>query len=190
MGHPFARVGALGCLTIVLVGCGSDPTVGSSTATAAPSRSLTPTAVATPSDLQLSGTVTDAQLTPLGGVSVTASDAVLHRSVSVFTAVDGSFHFPSMPPAAYQLRAKRIGYVEGTLDLAEQHGPATATFTLAAMADITDQLPASYFLSLIPWPSKHVQGDFVRTCANCHQIGNFEFRESRTAAEWETLVKR
>ncbi len=187
---PFTRAilplmfGAMYC--VALVGCGSDSSNGSSAATATPS----PTAVATPSDLRLFGTVTDAQLKPLGGVSVTASDAVLHRSVSVFTAVDGSFHFPSMPPAAYQLRAKRIGYVDGTLDLTEQHGPATATFTLATMADITDQLPASYFLSRIPWPSKHVQGDFVRTCANCHQIGNFEFRESRTAAEWETLVNK
>jgi len=192
---PFKRAtrllmfGAMGC-GAMLVGCGSDSTGAGSAATATPTPSLAPTAVATPSDLQLSGTVTDAQLKPLGGVSVTASDAVLHRSVSVFTAADGSFHFPSIPPAAYQLRAKRIGYVDGTLDLAEQRGPAAATFALATMADVTDQLPASYFLSLIPWPSKHVQGDFVRTCANCHQIGDFEFRESRTAADWETLVNK
>jgi cysteine-rich repeat protein len=173
---------------VALAGCGSDSSSGGSAGT--PTPSPTPTAVATPSALQLFGVVTDAQLKPLGGVSVTASDAVLHRSVSVFTAVDGSFRFPSLPPAAYQLRAKRIGYMDGTLDLAEQHGPATATLTLATMVGITDQLPASYFLSLIPWPSKHVQGDFVRTCANCHQIGNFEFREPRTAAEWDTLVNK
>ena len=191
--QPFNRAigslmfGAMCCVAI-LVGCGSDSNSGSSAATATPS--LTPTAVATPSDLQLLGSVTDAQLKPLSGVSVTASDAVLHRSVSVFTAADGSFHFPAMPPAAYQLRAKRIGYVDGTLDLAAQRGPATATFALAPLADITDQLPATYFQSLIHWPSKHVQGDFVRACANCHQIGNFEFRESRTAAEWETLVNK
>jgi virginiamycin B lyase len=192
---PFKRAirllmfGAMGCVAM-LVGCGSDSTTASSAAPATPTPSVTPTAVATPSDLQLSGTVTDAQLKPLGGVSVTASDAVLHRSVSVFTAADGSFHFPSIAPAAYQLRAKRIGYADGTLDLAQQRGPVAATFALATMADVANQLPASYFLSLIPWPSKHVQGDFVRTCANCHQIGDFEFRESRTAADWETLVNK
>jgi len=65
-----------------------------------------------------------------------------------------------------EIRAKRIRYADWTLDLTTQRGPAAATFALVPMADITDQLPASYLLSLIPWPSKHVQGDFVRTTAS------------------------
>jgi virginiamycin B lyase len=161
-----------------------------STSTTTPTLTPTPTETATPSDLQLSGTIADAQGAPLGGVSITAADAALHRSVSVFSAADGSFHFPSLPPAAYQLQAKRIGYATGTQDLAAQRGPATATFALSTVADIADQLPASYYLSAIHWPSQHVKGDFVRTCANCHQIGTFEFRESRSAAEWETVINR
>jgi virginiamycin B lyase len=169
----------------MFAGCGSSNTAGP-----AATPTTAPTAVATPANLQLSGTVTDAQHAPLAGVSVTAADPALHRSVSVFTAADGSFRFPPLPPAAYQLRAKRIGFAATTQDLTTQRGPATATFTLPAVDDVTDQLPASYFLSLIHWPSKHVQGDFVRACANCHQIGNFEFRESRTPADWETLVNR
>lgn len=173
------------CVAAIVSGCGESGTEGS-----AASPPAKPTAVATPSDLQLSGSVTDAQLRPLSGVSITASDAAQHRAVSVFTAADGTFRFPSLPPAAYQLRVKRIGYMDGSLDLAAQRGPATASFTLATVADITDQLPASYFLSIIHWPSKHIQGDFVRTCANCHQIGNFEFREARTAADWEALVNK
>jgi virginiamycin B lyase len=173
------------CVGAVVAGCGDSNTTHS-----APNSTATPTAVATPSDLQLSGSVTDAQLRPLGGVSVTASDTAQHRSVSVFTAPDGSFQFPAQPPATYQLHTRRIGYATETRELAARRGAVTATFALSSVADITDQLPASYFLSIIHWPTKRIQGDFVRACANCHQIGNFEFRESRTAAEWETLVDR
>src|SRR5207237_93770 len=84
-------VGALS-LAALLAGCGEESSVRRST----PTPAATPTATATPSALQLSGMVTDAQLKSLGGVSVTASDAVLHRSVSVFTAADGSFRFPAL----------------------------------------------------------------------------------------------
>ena len=52
------------CCVAMLVGCGSDSTNDSSAATATPRPSLTPTAVATSSDLQLFGTVTDAHSSP------------------------------------------------------------------------------------------------------------------------------
>ena len=187
-------LGACG-FAVALAGCGTnnitnDTPTPAPTSTATSTPTSTPTVTATPSALQLSGIITDAQSKPLGGVAVTATDAAQHRKVSVFTAVDGAFRFPPLAPAAYQLHVKRIGYVEQDAEVSAQRGAATATFALPTLADITDQLPASYFLSIIHWPSKHTQGDFVRTCANCHQIGTFEFRESRTPADWEALVNK
>jgi hypothetical protein len=63
-------------------------------------------------------------------------------------------------------------------------------FTLQATADFLAQLPPTYSHSLIQWPSARVQGDFVRTCANCHQIGDHRWLKPRTATEWETVVNR
>ena len=33
-------------------------------------------------------------------------------------------------------------------------------------------------------------GDFSRACANCHQIGDFRWREPRTRDEWRTVINR
>jgi cysteine-rich repeat protein len=127
----------------------------------------------------------------LSGVMVTAYDAQRLMSVSVFTAGDGRYQFPALESGSYRVRARRIGFADAVHDdVALPTVTRSLDFTLPAMADITSQLPPTYFHALLEWPSARVKGDFARTCANCHQIGDHRWLEPRDAAEWETVVNR
>jgi cysteine-rich repeat protein len=143
-----------------------------------------------PSDT-LTGHASDASGNDLAGVMITAYDAQRFMSISVFSAGDGRFQFPPLAAGSYRLRARRIGFTEGVYDdVAMPTTSSSLDFTLQATADFLDQLPPTYFHSLLQWPSARVQGDFARTCANCHQIGDHRWRKPRSASEWETVVNR
>jgi cysteine-rich repeat protein len=190
----FAAAGCGGNAGLTLSGRPTNTREPTQSPTRTPSPTVTSTPVPTatvPTSSALSGRVTSSEGQPLGGVMVTAFDPAEHRSASVFTAVDGRFVFPPLRPATYRLRARRLGFTDSVREpVTLAAGPASADFVLGAISDVNDRLPATYFHSLLQWPSRRVQGDFVRTCANCHQIGNFEFRERRTAQEWEVVVNR
>jgi cysteine-rich repeat protein len=139
----------------------------------------------------LHGRVTDASGAPLAGVMVTALDEANFASVTVFSDADGRYDFPPLDPRAYRLRARRIGWQDGTADSVDVTADgAVADFSLSTTNDLNGQLPPTYFKSLLQWPSQHVAGDFSRACANCHQIGDFRWREPRTADEWTQLINR
>lgn len=117
--------------------------------------SLTPTA--TPQPPALHGRVTDADGGPLAGVMVTAFDDAHAASVSVFTDVDGRYDFPPLTPGAYRLRARRVGWRDAVVEpvVVSAEG-ASSDFSLALTDDLNSQLPATYFKSLLQWPSAHV----------------------------------
>ncbi len=182
---------------LAVAGCDDDspPTVSSASVTPTPeataTAAFTATPAATPVADGLRGRVTGDGGVPLPGAMVTAFDDERLESTSVWTDADGRYSFPPLRGIAYRLRARRIGFADGKrdgVDLAS--GGAIADLVLTAVNDVNDQLPGNYFLSLLHWPTRQVEGDFVRTCANCHQIGNFEFQERRTPEEWQTVVNR
>lgn len=147
-------------------------------------------APAAPTDT-LVGRVSDDAGAYLSGVMVTAYDAQRFMSVSVFSAGDGRYQFPPLDAGSYRVRARRIGFTELAYDgVAMPTTTGSLDFVLRPTTDINDQLPPTYFHSLLHWPSERVQGDFARTCANCHQIGDQRWRKPRTPAEWETVVNR
>jgi cysteine-rich repeat protein len=122
---------------------------------------------------------------------ITAYDDARFASVTVFTGADGRYDFPALDPGTYRMRARRIGWDDATLaevEVTEQGG--TADFSLAPTSDLNSQLPPTYFKSLLHWPSEKVAGDFSRACANCHQIGDFRWREPRTRDQWQVLINR
>jgi virginiamycin B lyase len=195
VGAPVA-LGRVAFALVAIAGCGGSASQ-SITWPQAPINTSPPTAAEpTPTPTQpstglLTGRVTRTDGQALAGVMITAYDQDRHQSTSVFTAADGRYRFPRLRPVVHRVRARRIGFAESfreSLDLST--AGAVADFTLQPTADVNAQLPATYFHSLLHWPSLRIQGDFDRTCANCHQIGNFEFRERRTAQEWEDLVNR
>lgn len=181
---------------ITVSACGHTSSPDPQTATSTPTQTATlplPTATATlgtqPANV-LSGRVADQSGQPLGGVMVTANDDERGVNVSVFTAVDGRYTLPPLRAARYHVRARLIGFEESLRENLDLSAAALADFSLRPTNDVNSQLPASYFHSLLTWPTRRIKGDFVRTCANCHQIGDHEFREQRTAEEWETVVNR
>jgi cysteine-rich repeat protein len=138
----------------------------------------------------LHGRVSDESGAALAGAIVTAIDDERAASVSVFTAVDGTYEFPDLQLASYRVRAKRVGLEpvirEGVM-LPRAEG---VDFVLASTLDLNAQLPPSYFYSLLEWPNDRVKGDFTRACGNCHQIGDHRFRQPRAFREWESIVNR
>ena len=195
--HSVLLCGAL-CGSVILAGCGDSTSslavAPTSTSTSTPTPTLAPTATvtATPSALQLSGSVTDAQPKPLGGVSchrlrrrAASQRQRLHRGRWIVPAFRRwRRRRTSCAPSASAMWSR-------TVDVAAQRGPATATSRSRTIADITDQLPAIVLPVADPLARRSTsRATSSRACANCHQIGNFEFRESRTAAEWEALVNR
>ncbi|MBM4244959.1 MAG: DUF4215 domain-containing protein [Deltaproteobacteria bacterium] len=129
---------------------------------------------------------------PLGGVMVSALDDGAAKSVTVFTDGDGRYELPALRPRTYRLRARRIGFadqVQSGVEVGATSGPVV-DFTLSATANLNDQLPGSYYYSLLEWPSEKVKGDFTRACANCHPIGFHSFREGHSEEAWRDIVAR
>jgi cysteine-rich repeat protein len=169
----------------------SDTPLPTATATVPPTASATAPPTGTPQPSGLHGHVMDDGGAPLGGVMITAFDEQHAASVSVFTDIAGHYEFPPLAPGSYRTRARRIGWADAVVaavDVTIDGG--VADFTLAPTADLSSQLPPTYFKSLLHWPSQRVAGDFSRACANCHQIGDHRWRESRTRDDWQVVINR
>jgi hypothetical protein len=134
---------------------------------------------------------TVARRRPLPGTMLTAFDDSRLESVSVFARENGRFVFPRLRPGTYRLRARLLGWqeVEVPVTLAGRK-VTTQSFSLTALANANDQLPASQFLSLLlpKFPTPTVRGDFTLSCGNCHQIAGPRFREDKSVAEWGDVV--
>ncbi len=172
-------------------------TVSTTQPVATPTATPTPMVIATvasatpASSTAIRGRVSAVEGGPLAGVMVTATDDDRHYSVTVVTGADGRYDFPLLPARVYQLRAHRIGWDEQRrANAAVSGGDVVVDFSLAETPDLNAQLPATYFYSLLEWPSERVKGDFSRACANCHQIGDRVRWTRRTRAEWQSIIDR
>ncbi len=142
----------------------------------------------------LHGHVRSGRRSPLAGVMVTAFDDSRLESVSVFSQPDGRYAFPPLRPGAWRLRARLVGWGDGTRDgvVLQKNGSHAEDFTLAPTDDYAHLLPATDFLGLLldRWPNPTIRGDFTLSCGNCHQIGGWRFRREKTEAEWTSVVTR
>ncbi len=138
----------------------------------------------------LSGVVEDYHDRPLAGAVVTAFDDERHMNVSVFTDGNGGFQFPPLQARTWRVRAKILGYEIRDQQVELSEAGAEAEFKLRLTEDLNAQLPASYFYARLQWPTPEIHGNFARSCANCHQIGDPLWRRPRTRQQWEAVVQR
>jgi cysteine-rich repeat protein len=151
---------------------------------------------ATPSaaELQLEGRVRDAAGRLLAGAMVSAHDEERALRVTVFSDAEGRYRFPALAARPYRVQEQRIGFAPAQRDFvpgraASEQDPAL-DFSLDPVADVADQLPPSFFYALLDWPTREVEGNFARACANCHPIGDHRWRRPRGRSEWEAVFAR
>jgi len=179
-----------GLACVMAVGCQK-----AAEAPAPPAVSATPAAAAAPEAARvkaaLTGEVTDYHGRPLSGVQVTARDDARAWNVSVFTDGNGHYAFPQLEAGAYRLWVRLIGFERRERSIVLPPEGIDVDFGQVRTAeDPYAQLPATYFYSLMDWPSANLRGNFALACANCHQIGDPLWRKPRTQAEWDAVVAR
>jgi cysteine-rich repeat protein len=139
----------------------------------------------------LTGDVNDYHGRPIAGAQVTARDDARAWNVSVFTDGNGHYAFPPLETGSYRLSVRVIGFErrERTIEVT----PAGIDVDLGALRSADDpyaQLPATYYYSLMDWPTPELRANFALACANCHQIGDPLWRKPRSAADWDAVVAR
>ena len=102
----------------------------------------------------LTGEVSDYHGRPLSGVQVTARDDARAWNVSVFTDGNGHYAFPPLETGAYRLWVRLIGFErrERAIELPPE-GLDVDFGSLRTADDPYAQLPATYYFSLMDWPS-------------------------------------
>jgi len=138
----------------------------------------------------LQGVVTDDGGTPLGGAMVSAIDADLEKSVTVFTNEKGEYEIKGLEGKVHSVRARLYGK-EDTIsaDVDVTSGKAVA-LAMKPVADINSQRTGDDLFSLVKWDSEEDKSNFKMQCAYCHQIGTIGFRSPEEPVDWETMVAR
>jgi virginiamycin B lyase len=142
------------------------------------------------------GTVHQADGTPVAGAIVTFTNHGLRRSTTVFATADGRFRLPQLEVGSYDLLVRRTGYQDlsqSAIELGD--GTKRLDLKMAAETDpnkLAWQLPSSRWLPLVlvRLPSDRAREQFTRQCAYCHQQGSWATRVQRSRADWETIFDR
>jgi virginiamycin B lyase len=91
--------------------------------------------------------------------------------VTTITDVEGSYRFPELEGAGYQLEARRLGYgaARRNLDMGSgSRGDFEVDFKLSPVADFVAEVPASMFLTRLP--DGETKRQFILDCTGCHQF--------------------
>lgn len=139
------------------------------------------------------GVVRDQNGRPVAGAMITLTSRELRRSTSVFAQGDGKFRMPALERGVYDLRVRRIGYV----DLSQREIPLPSqtpavTLTMSTETDPNElawQLPANRWTPLVleRLSSDTRREEFVRQCAYCHQQGSWATRVQRSDEDWHAI---
>jgi cysteine-rich repeat protein len=128
---------------------------------------------------------------PIAGAQVTARDDARAWNVSVFTDGNGHYAFPPLDTGSYRVYVRVTGFErrERAIELTSE-GLDLDFGSVRSADDPYALLPATYYYSLMDWPSAELRANFALACANCHQIGDPLWRKARTQADWEAVIAR
>jgi streptogramin lyase len=140
--------------------------------------------------VNISGVVKDSSGNPLPGVMVTADNIERKIAKTVITDEAGSYVVPDLFPGKYVIRAQRTGYqTSETKDFSLMQKDAKGVnFSLGVQKDISEQMPASAWLSRIPDSDQKL--DFIKGCTICHQFGDKATRLGLDKAGWLAEIKK
>jgi streptogramin lyase len=139
----------------------------------------------------ISGKVVDASGKAMEGVTVSAFDEKLRRSISVFSQADGSFKIDGLRDAKFDVRARLMGQLdEWQKDVSGGADGVSFSMTPATGEDLEEQRPASSGFSMLKWDSLKDKENFKMMCTYCHQAGSAGFRTPEKPVDWETMIRR
>lgn len=140
--------------------------------------------------VKISGSVKDDSGRPLPGVMVTASQLEGVMAKTVITDGGGMYLIPDLFPGKYAIKVQRIGYkTSETKDFALTHKDVKElNFPLKTEMDISDQMPGSAWLNLIP--DNDLKLAFIKKCTICHQMGDVATRLKTDQDGWLAEIKK
>ena len=125
------------------------------------------------------------------GVLVSAKRAASTITVTVVSDAQGRYHFPSakLPPGAYALRIRAVGYdLEGPQNVEVKAGEtATVDLKLTPARDLASQLSNSEWLASFPGTEQEKAS--IRACAHCHTLERIA-RSRHDAEKLTTVIER
>jgi len=118
----------------------------------------------------IGGRVTSVEEGPMEGVLVSAKRAASTITITVVSDAQGRYQFPSakLPPGAYTLRIRAVGYdMEGPQNVeVKAGGTTTVDLKLTPARDLASQLSNSEWLT--SFPGSDAEKASIRACAHCH----------------------
>jgi len=140
----------------------------------------------------LGGTARDASGSPVAGAQVTATHLALRKSTTVFTRADGGYAIAGIESGEYALRARRVGYLDGSVTPVAVAEASRHDFTMQPVGkeEAIHQLPSSAWFARVKFPDPALRAEFTIQCAMCHQQGSTATRIARPEAQWREIFER
>ena len=137
----------------------------------------------------LTGVVHDPAGTPTANVFVTAQDGARKMAVSVLTDAAGRYRIDDLFPGQYDLRARKIGFNDGT-SANVALGERDVAVNLKLQPDDATHLstPGAAWLNTLP--NVPMKATFVTSCTICHDQGSPLTHISRDAATWGKVIEK
>ncbi|MCP4035914.1 MAG: hypothetical protein GY733_03175, partial [bacterium] len=137
--------------------------------------------------------MTDGHGGAIVGALVTFGHSDPTHTLTVFSALDGSFRTPPVAAGHWSLRVRRIGWQDLTHEGLEPGELATDSLAMTRATDpaaVAAQLPANHWYALLleSIGDESQREELVRQCSYCHQQGNWATRVQRTQEQWEKLL--
>ena len=124
------------------------------------------------SSAALDGRVSSVGEGPMEGVLVSAKRSASTLTVTVVSDAQGRYRFPSakLPPGAYNLRIRAVGYdLDGPQNVeVKAGGSSTVDLKLTPARDLASQLSNSEWLTSFPGTEQEKAS--IRACAHCHTL--------------------
>ena len=130
-----------------------------------------PSALAQPSGVLLTGTITDASDEAMEGVVVSVRAEGSNLTTSVYTDADGVFVFPRLAPGPYRLRAQAVSYAAGHAEPRLAGSVRRHDFVMQSIEQFEAQLPGDRWVAALPEDTpedRRMKTVFRSMCGGCH----------------------
>ena len=137
------------------------------------------------------GRILDAQGKAVSGAVVSARNAALARTTTVYADEEGRYRLPDLVDGPYDVRARHFGFKD-RMKMAVPADGRQLDLRLAPESDDYDRMAALpsnrwFALALAAMPNAHMREEFERQCTFCHQQGSWPTRVERTPEQWEKI---
>ena len=141
----------------------------------------------------IKGTVVDGSGKGLRGAIVSAINEDQQKSISVLSDVQGRFILDQVPPDAYVLRARLVGFEDNyadECDVASGDANKSAKFVMEPAKDLLAQRTGASLYGELKIEDEEQRMSFKMSCTYCHQVGTLGFRTPEEPVDWQVMITR